>query len=160
MVPEGETGEAEALQLMCTIMDIVSEVHDTHHPLGSHLYYEDQLEAAKSAAQGFCQGRLAIWLAYLESVVAARGGKWLLGDAITYPDLALFQLLKGLEYSFPKAFGELMPKYPLIQEIGVAVEARDGVAKYLKSADRIPFNKDGIFRQYPELDFSSTKPAE
>ena len=38
---------------------------------------------------------MAIWLVYLESVVAARGGKWLLGDAITYPDLALFQLLKG-----------------------------------------------------------------
>ena len=43
---------------------------------------------------------------------------------------------------------------------GAAVEARDGVAKYLKSADRIPFNKDGIFRQYPELNFGSTKPAE
>lgn len=26
MVPDGEAGEAEALQLMCTIMDVVSEV--------------------------------------------------------------------------------------------------------------------------------------
>src|SRR3954470_20544335 len=38
--------KAEA-QLQLTVTDFVVEVHDTHHPLGSSQYYEDQKAPAK-----------------------------------------------------------------------------------------------------------------
>jgi glutathione S-transferase len=33
-----------------------------------------------------------------------------------------------------------------------AVAARPRIAEYLASSRRIPFNRQGIFRHYPELD--------
>src|SRR5580693_4973445 len=46
---------ANGLQL--TITDVVAEVHDTHHPIASNLYYEDQKDAAKARAGDFLQHR-------------------------------------------------------------------------------------------------------
>src|SRR3954465_8547838 len=42
---------ANGLQL--TVADIVTEAHDTHHPLASGLYYEEQKDAAKVRAHDF-----------------------------------------------------------------------------------------------------------
>ena len=41
---------AHGLQL--TITDFVAEVHDTHHPIATELYYEDQKAEAKARADG------------------------------------------------------------------------------------------------------------
>jgi Glutathione S-transferase, C-terminal domain len=43
-------------------------------------------------------------------------------------------------------------KYRRLFALHAAVQARPGIAAYLASARRIPFNNDGIFRHYPELD--------
>jgi hypothetical protein len=40
--PVDEAGRLWAHQLQLTIADMVTEVHDTHHPIGAMLYYEDQ----------------------------------------------------------------------------------------------------------------------
>src|SRR3989454_2577110 len=48
--------EAERLwlhQLQLTIADWLVEVHDTHHPIGGGLYYEDQKPAARRRPAGF-----------------------------------------------------------------------------------------------------------
>ena len=42
--------------------------------------------------------------------------------------------------------------YPALAGLRESVRTHPGVAAYLASPRRIPFNKSGIFRHYPELD--------
>jgi glutathione S-transferase len=43
-------------------------------------------------------------------------------------------------------------KYARVVELHDKVAARPRIAAYLASERRIPFNEQGIFRHYPELD--------
>jgi glutathione S-transferase len=85
--------------------------------------------------------------------VLARGtGEGLLGSSFSYPDLSLFQLLEGLAYAFPRAFAGVKDDYPKLLALRERVAVRPRLASYLASERRIPFNEDGVFRHYPELD--------
>jgi glutathione S-transferase len=53
LVPKDEAVQLWANQLQLTIADLVAEVHDTHHPIASSLYYEQQRAAAKRRAENF-----------------------------------------------------------------------------------------------------------
>src|SRR5438067_403511 len=74
------------------------------------------------------------------------------GRAVTYVDLSLFQMIEGLRYAFPKAMRALEPKYPKLVALHDRVMERPRLAAYLRSKRRIPFNAQGIFRHYAELD--------
>lgn len=150
LVPADEQARARALQLHLTIADVVDEVHDTHHPLSSGLYYEDQKEAALVRAGHFTKARLAMFLAHLERALGGRGH--LVGDRLSYVDLALFQLLEGLDYAFPKATARATAETPGLLRLRDHVRKRPRIVEYLQSPRRIAFNEDGIFRRYPELD--------
>lgn len=152
LVAETATARSRALQLMLTVADVVNEAHDVHHPLGTSLYYEDQKDAALVAAKHFRKPRLATWLGYFEKVLADNGGVFLVGTQTSYVDLALFQLLEGLRYAFPKTMAPLLTANPLVAALVERVSASARIAEYLASERRIPFNTDGIFRHYPELD--------
>ncbi len=76
----------------------------------------------------------------------------LVGRSVTYADLSLFQVVAGLNYAFPRAMRQLRGKYPRVLAVHAAVAKRPRIAAYLKSDRRIPFNEQGIFRHYPELD--------
>ena len=98
--------------------------------------------------------RLPRFLPYFERVLERSGGQWLLGDALTYPDLSLFQLLEGLAYAFPKGFARVTESTPLILALRDTVAKRPRIAAYLASDRRLTFNEHGVFRHYPELDLS------
>jgi glutathione S-transferase len=140
--------------LQLTITDFVAEVHDTHHPIATSLYYEDQKEEAKARSAEFIKERIPKFLGYFDRVLQQnpKGSKHILGDALSYVDLSLFQIIEGLNYAFPKAMEGYQEKYPALSALHDAVAARPNIAAYLKSERRIPFNEDGIFRYYPELD--------
>ena len=70
----------------------------------------------------------------------------------SYVDLSLFQLIEGLRYAFPKTMAKLEPSYPGLVALRDEVAARPNIAAYVGSKRRIPFNEDGIFRHYPELE--------
>ena len=56
LAPRDEAGRLWAHQLQLTIADIVDEAHDTHHPIASSLYYEDQQAEAQPPRRRFhCQ---------------------------------------------------------------------------------------------------------
>ena len=57
LAPAGEASRVFAHGLQLTITDLVSEVHDTHHPIAANLYYEDQKEEAKARALAFLSER-------------------------------------------------------------------------------------------------------
>jgi glutathione S-transferase len=152
LVPRDEVHRAHALELQLTIADLVAEAHDTHHPIAVDLYYEDQKPAAKKRATAFVRARVPKFLGYLEARLAHNGGRFLLGGRLSYVDLSAFQVLVGLEYAFPNAMAREARRIPLLVALRDRVAERPRIAAYLASKRRLPFNEDGIFRHYPELD--------
>ena len=75
-----------------------------------------------------------------------------LGKAVSYADLSMFQMIAGLRYAFPRRMAKLEPKYPRAVALHDRVAARPPIGSYLASPRRLPFNQEGIFRHYPELD--------
>jgi glutathione S-transferase len=150
--PADEGGRLWAHQLQLTIADFVDEVHDTHHPIASSLYYEDQREEARARAADFVKSRMPKYLGYFERVLEKTGSGHLIGSERTYPDLSLFQIVAGLLYAFPRAMTLFEPKHPRVVALHERIAARPRIATYLASERRIPFNQHGIFRHYPELD--------
>ncbi|MFT3768887.1 MAG: glutathione S-transferase family protein [Minicystis sp.] len=157
LVPEDEPSRLHAHQLQLTIADVVAEVHDTHHPISTGLYYEDQKPEALRRATAFVEERLPKFLGYFERVLDHNGGHHLIGKAVSYVDLSLFQLVEGLEYAFPRGMAALAPQIPLLRRLRDHVAKRPRIAAYLASDRRIPFNENGIFRRYPELDSAPSK---
>jgi glutathione S-transferase len=150
-------GEADALwthQLQLTVADAVAEAHDAHHPLSTGLYYEDQREAAAQRARSFREERIPKFLGWFEEVLRRNpaGDRHLVGDALTYADLSLFQLVAGLRYAFPRATARALDAGSAVARLHANVARRQRIHDYLRSPRRIAFNEDGIFRHYPELD--------
>src|SRR5947209_9700960 len=147
--------EAERLwlhQLQLTISDLVVEIHDTHHPVTSWLYFEEQIPSAKRRTKDFWRYRVPKFLGYFETVLARSGGPWLLGRRLCYVDLSLFQIIEGLRYAFPKRMKRFEKKIPGVIALHDRVAQRPRVAAYLQSERRIPFSQWGIYRHFRELD--------
>jgi glutathione S-transferase len=153
LAPANEAGRLWVNQLQLTIADIVDEAHDTHHPIASSLYYEDQRKEAKRRAADFLATRVPKYLGYFEALLGGgRGATFLVGKQPTYADLSLFQVVAGLRYAFPRAMKRIERRHPRVAALHDRVAARPRIAAYLASERRIPFNEMGIFRHYPELD--------
>jgi glutathione S-transferase len=150
LAPASEAKKLVARTLMLTIADLVDEVHDTHHPIAVDKYYDEQKDAAKQRAAAFREARLPKFVRYLEQNLERAGHGVLVGDSITYVDLAAFQIVEGLSYAFPKAFAKQKAKR--LRALRDKVAARPTLAAYLASERRLPFNEQGIFRHYAELD--------
>jgi glutathione S-transferase len=153
LAPKDEASRLWAHQLQLTIADWLAEVHDTHHPIGSGLYYEEQKRAAKQRAANFKAERLPKFFEYFEQILKHNPKKSRhVMRRISYVDLSLFQMIAGLRYAFPRTMVKLEPHYPRLVALHDAVTARPRIAAYLSSPRRLPFNQQGIFRHYPELD--------
>jgi glutathione S-transferase len=150
--PRDEAGRLWAHQLQLTITDLVVEIHDTHHPTTSWLYYEEQIPAAKRRTADFWKYRVPKFLGYFERVLERSGGGYLLGRKLTYVDLSLFQIVEGLRYAFPKRMRRFERKVPRVIALHDKVEKRPRIAAYLVSERRIPFSQWGIYRFFKELD--------
>jgi glutathione S-transferase len=152
LVKTGIAARLAAHQLQLTVADLVAEVHDTHHPVASGLYYEDQKPEAKRNAKSFTRERIPKYLGYFERVLERGGGPYVFGRRLSYVDLSLFQVMSGLAYSFPRTIKRLARSTRRLRALQARVEGRPAIAEYLSSERRLPFNRDGIFRDYPELD--------
>ena len=152
LAPKSEAGRLWVHQLQLTITDLVLEIHDTHHPLGPSLYYEDQRTPARKRTAEFWNERAPKYLGYFEGLIAQRGGAFVTGRRLTYVDLSLFQIVAGLRYAFPKRMKKFERDIPGLVALHDRIAARPNIETYLASLRRIPFNEDGIFRHYKALD--------
>ena len=152
LAPKAEPGKLWVHQLQLTIADLVLEIHDTHHPLGPSLYYEEQKAPAKKRSDEFWKSRVPKYLGYFEDLLAANNGPYLTGRRLTYVDLSLFQIVEGLRYAFPRRMTAFEPEIPGLVGLHDRVAARPNIKAYLASDRRIAFNEDGIFRKYKALD--------
>lgn len=152
LAPKAEAGRLWVHQLQLTVADFVNEVHDTHHPIGVSLYYEDQRAPAKKRTEEFWKERVPKYLGYFERLLKSSGGSYVTGRRLSHVDLSLFQIVEGLRYGFPKRMKAFERKIPGLVDLRDRVAARPNIKAYLTSDRRIAFNEDGIFRHYRELD--------
>ena len=154
LVPKSEASRLWAHQLQLTIADWLYETGQTHHPIANALYYEEQAAEAKKRAAHFTSTRIHKFLGYFERILKrnSKGAEFIFGKKVSYVDLSLFQMIEGLRYAFPKTMARLEPQHPRLVASHDRVMARPRIAAYLSSPRRLPFNQQGIFRRYPELD--------
>jgi glutathione S-transferase len=152
--PPDAAGKRWAHQLQLTIADFVAEIHDTHHPVGGGLYYEEQKREAKRRSKEFRQTRLPKFLSYFERVMRCnRGGStWMVGRRISYVDLSMAQVVAGLRYAFPTASRRALRTCLRLRALHDEVFSRPRIKRYVASGRRLAFNNDDLFRHYPELD--------
>ena len=151
LAPANAAGRLWTHQLQLTMADFIVEIHDTHHPIGSGLYYDDQKKEAKRRARDFIDNRAPKFFGYFDRVLEGSGG-FLAGKRLSYADLSLFQIVAGMCYAFPRAMKRLEGKHKRVAALHDRVAARPRILAYLESPRRIPFNQMGIFRHYKELD--------
>ncbi len=154
LVPGSAASRLWAHQLQLTVEDLVVDVHATHHPVAMSLYYEEQKTEAVRCAGFFTRERAPELLGYFENVLQCNpGGRgYMVGRTFSYVDLSMFQVIEGLGYAFPNMMARLAAEIPGLTGLHSRVTQRPNIAAYLASRRRLPFNKDGIFRYYPELD--------
>ena len=152
LAPKQDAGRLWAHQLQLTIADWVGEVHDAHHPVAGSLYYEEQKREAKRRAEDFRAERLPKFLNYFEQVLERNRSRVLVGNAVSYVDLSLFQMIEGLRYAFPRAMTKHERNHRRVIALHDRIAVRPRLAAYLASERRGAFNQEGIFRRYPELD--------
>ncbi len=154
LVARNEQAGIWTMQIQLTIADMVTEAHDTHHPIASSLYYEDQKAEALRRAGDFCKERMPKFMKWFERVLAQNpaGNRYLVGNRMSYADLSLFQLVEGLRYAFPLASEKVLVRTPLVLALHHRIATQPRVAAYLKSDRRLAFSEEGVFRRYPELD--------
>jgi glutathione S-transferase len=154
LAPRGAVTRLWVHQIQLTIADLVREAHDTHHPLRGDLYYEDQKPEALRRAKHFSEKRIPQFLGWFERILARNpeGGGQLVGSAVTYADLSLFQIVEGLLYAFPRGMQRSLGEVPRLAALHQAIAQRPRIRAYLNSDRRVEFNEQGIFRHYPELD--------
>lgn len=141
---------------LTTLDGFSNEAHDTHHPIASGDYYENQKEEAKKKAADYRKNCVPKFLGYFERVIKGKvsgGGEWLYGGKLTYADLVLFQTLDGVTHAFPKCMAKMRKsgKYDGVFALYDRVKARPNIAAYLESDRRQKYGM-GIWRYYPELD--------
>ncbi|KDQ62258.1 hypothetical protein JAAARDRAFT_122624 [Jaapia argillacea MUCL 33604] len=155
---EREIRRAHIDQLVLTSMDLCSEAHDTHHPIASSLYYEDQLQESKHRAQIFRAERVPKFMKHFNTVLSSNIAKShrLVGSTTTTADLAFFQSLEGIKFAFPRLLKamETSGTYPEVFEFHKSLASEEKLSAYLGSDRRRKFT-NGIFRHYPELDGES-----
>jgi glutathione S-transferase len=152
LAPRDEAARLWAHQLQLTITDLVVQIHDTHHPITTYLYFEEQRPAARRRTKDFWRYRVPKFLGYFERVLQTNGGRFLVGRRLTYVDLSIFQIIEGLRYAFPKRMKRFEKKIPGLVGLHDRVAARPRIKAYLASPRRIPFSQWGIYRYFKELD--------
>jgi len=154
LAPKDEGGRIWTHQLQLTMADFLVEIHDTHHPVSGNLYFEEQKKEARRRSADFLKTRAPKFLGYFERVLSrnARTDRYLVGAALTYADLSMFQIISGLCYAFPRAMAKTARAYRRLFALRARVQERPRICAYLASPRRVPFSNEGIFRHYSELD--------
>jgi glutathione S-transferase len=86
-------------ELTLAALDLNNEAHDTHHPVATMKYYEDQKESALLKATDFRENRLPKFFGYLERVLKGNEekghGVYTVGQGLTYADTTWWQVIDG-----------------------------------------------------------------
>jgi glutathione S-transferase len=154
LAPTDEAGRLWTHQIQLTITDLVAQAYNSHHPIDEDLWFHEQKPEAMHRAKVFRETRLPKFLRWFERILVQNpaGGAHMVGAALSYADLSVFQVVEGLIYAFPKATARVLAELPRLSALHAAVAEVPRLKAYLASDRRVPFRETGIFRRYPELD--------
>jgi glutathione S-transferase len=138
------------LQLQLDIADMVEEVHRTHHPVATNLFYSDQKRAAEEAARHFRGQRIGKYYRHFSKALGRQ--QWFGGGRMSHVDTSFFQLHEGLCHMFPRAMKVHAERFAELVQLAHRVARTPPIAAYLRSDRRRDFNADGLFRYLPDLD--------
>ena len=149
-MPGDEFEPLAARQHLLTVLDVVDEAHDTHHPLT--VAFGEGAPMPPPAPPLIAGERTRTRLTHFERPLRHHR------RVVCCPRVSVTQTLPcsvdlRLQYAFPTAMGALMPTLPRCAALQAAVAARPRIKAYLASRRRLPLNEHGIFRHYLELDF-------
>ena len=102
LAPRDEAEKLWAHQLQLTIADLVTHIHDTHHPVSGWLYFEEQRPAARRRTQDFWRYRVPKFLGYFERVLKNNGGTYMVGRRTSYVDLVDVRDRRGFALCLPQ----------------------------------------------------------
>ena len=153
LVPKNEPSRLWAHQLQLTIADWVAEAHDTHHPISGAFIMKikrPKPSAAPPISPRSASRNISATLSEYSSAIERRrlssGQKDFLRRSLFVSNDRRSAL------RVPARHGAARTKHPRSIALHDRVAARPRLAAYLASERRIPFNQEGIFRHYPELD--------
>jgi glutathione S-transferase len=153
LAPKDAAGKLWTHQLQLTVADFITEIHDTHHPIASGLYYEEQKAEARRRSSDFIRVRMPKFFAYFERVLQRnRDSGWMVGAQLSYVDLSMAQVIAGVRYAFPQASKRTLRSRPHLRALHDRVFSRPRIKRYVTSERRLDFNNDDIFRRYRGLD--------
>lgn len=73
-------------------------------------------------------------------------------DVVEHLRRVVFEMIERLRYAFGNTMARRERKIPRLVALRDGTAERAPISRYLRSDRRIPFNEQGIFRHYPELD--------
>jgi len=93
---------------------------------------EGKEEKLKQFVDDFLPKYLNIW----QDAIKANGGKYIVGDKISYADFSVFNVVTELEM---RVNDKVLEKYPVLTEYVKAIKARPAIAAYLANRPQTAF---------------------
>ena len=101
--PANLVERAHAMEVSLLALDALSNAEKAYHPVAAHGSYASQHEAAEATIAQFLEERLPRFLLVLERACAANatGSGWVVGGALSFADVVLYQFIRGYRTSQP-----------------------------------------------------------
>lgn len=140
----GEEEEAHAMQVALGVQDFVGEGRACFHPIKPYGSHSLQVEESKPYIADYLENRATKFLGNFEKTLAANGNGegFMIGNSITYVDLALFQALEAFASQFPEEWAKA--EYPKLRAFRDRIAARPNIAAFLASDRCKPFAGDSM----------------
>ena len=133
-----------------SIRHLTFSIQQVHHPIASYLYYEDQKPEAFRRAEDYRKSRIPKFLTHFETVLSTNDNGVLVGSKVSTADLAIFHVLNGLSFAYPKRMATLRSEGLYTSVFALHDRLEKELQGYLKSGRRKKYNM-GVFRYYAEL---------
>jgi glutathione S-transferase len=138
--PTDPDDEAHADQVTESVMEFITQGRLVFHPKCFTDSYYNQIEEAQPYIAWFEDVQLPDWLPYFDAVLAenkkTHAAGFVVGDTVTYADIALFHVMMAAESQFPAAFAREVAKLPHIRPFMEQIRALPRIAAYLRSDRR------------------------
>jgi glutathione S-transferase len=132
--------EAHADSMMAFLTDFIAEGRLVFHSKGFTKSYYEQVEEVKPTVHWFQTERLPQFLKYLNSVLDFNAKLhpegYLIGNSLTYVDVALFHVLEAAASQFPEDYSTTVAALPLLSAHRARIAAIPNIAAYLASDRR------------------------
>jgi len=149
LYPKSAEDEAHADSTMELVSDFITEGRLVFHPKCFTASYYEQVEEAKPYVAWFEDQRISKFLNHFEKLLKhseskSGSGNHVIGDSLTYVDVAVYHVLDAAESQFPAAFARVVNETTHIRPFMKHFRELPNVAAYLASDRRGSFEGNSM----------------